>query len=217
LLALRRLGLGAFLLAATNSALAQEARPQSAAPDVAAAPAPSPVATAPSGEIVIPALTPVVIELLADEGSNISRSGDTFPLRLAEPIAVNGATVIPAGTQGVGEVIHAKKSGGSGSGGELILAADYLEVDGRHLSLRSLDLAATGANKYRTADSLGIAGAATVAPVALIGMLVKGKPITIPKGTIAAAKTAAAFTLAATSSVATAEPAAQRSTGGTTQ
>jgi hypothetical protein len=172
-----------------------------------------------SGEVVIPALTPVVVELLADEGSNISKSGDTFPLRLAEPIRVNGVDLIPAGTQGMGEVIHAKKSGGSGSGGELILAANFLEVDGRHLPLRSLDLAATGANKYRTADSLGIAGAATVAPVALIGMLVKGKPITIPKGTIAAAKTATAFTLPAASSVPAAGPTpeAQISTGGTIQ
>ncbi|HEY7807342.1 MAG TPA: hypothetical protein VIC34_09095 [Croceibacterium sp.] len=208
----------AVLLPALVSARAQQA----SAGIADAAPASSvQTADGSAAEITIPALTPIVVELLADEGSGISKSGDTFPLRLAEPIQVAGRAVIPAGTPGIGEVIHAKKSGGGGSGGELILAADYLELDGRHLPLRSLDLAEVGKNNYRTADSLGLAGAATSPAVALIGMFIKGKQITVPKGTRAAAKTAAAFTLSAapaqSQESAGDAPAVQNSTGGVTQ
>jgi hypothetical protein len=211
----RRLGLAALLIAAGGPALAQGAGSAPSVPDTAA-----PASAATPADGVIPALTPIVVEILADEGSGTSKPGDTFPLRLAEPIKVDDAELVPAGAVGVGEVIHAKKSGGSGSGGELILAADYLEVDGRHLPLRSLNLSGVGRDRYGTVNSIGIAGAATVPGVALIGMFIKGKQVVIPKGTVAAAKTAVAFTVSAPAPATTAAapaaeaPAATTSTGG---
>ena len=88
--------------------------------------------------VTIPALTPIKIELLETLGSKVSTSGETFPFRLAGPVLIDGKVAIPAGTPGVGEVVHAKKSGGSGAAGELVLAARYLDVQGRRLRLRSL-------------------------------------------------------------------------------
>ncbi|MET0587174.1 MAG: hypothetical protein ABWZ75_01520 [Novosphingobium sp.] len=70
-----------------------------------------------------PALTPVSIQILAALGSKVSKSGDTFPIRLAAPVIVDGTVAIPAGAEGMGEVVHAKKGGGIGAAGELVLAA----------------------------------------------------------------------------------------------
>jgi hypothetical protein len=212
--------LAALLLGASCPLAAQEIAPVAAPAE--SGPAAAPPAPENPAEITIPALTPIVVEILADEGSAISKSGDTFPLRLAEPILVDGVEVVPAGTPGTGEVIHAKRSGGSGAGGELILAADYLLVDGRRLPLRSLDLSGAGRDKIATVDAINVASAATVPGVALIGFLIKGKQMTVAKGARASAKTAANFVVSsAPSAVAGATSSkmtpGQSSTGGQSQ
>jgi len=93
----------------------------------------------------IPAGTPVEIENVEAVGSRHSHTRDSFTIRLAVPIVVDGRTIVPAGATGVGEVVHAARSGG-GLGGELILAARYLEVDGVRVALRSMRFAVTGAD-----------------------------------------------------------------------
>lgn len=148
------------------------------------------------GCATVPALTPVRVEVLATLSSKISKSGDTFPIRLAAPIVVDGHEVIPAGSTGIGEVVHAKKSGGSGAGGELVLAARYFEVGGRHLRLRSFHLAPEGKSNINTVNAINVASAAAVPGVALIGFLITGHQATVAEGTVAEAKTAEAFTIA---------------------
>src|SRR6478672_2581342 len=58
----------------------------------------------------VPALTVVEIEIVDDVNSKTAHPGDHFALRLAEPLALNGRVVLPAGTSGVGEVVHAAKA-----------------------------------------------------------------------------------------------------------
>src|SRR5690606_40329275 len=72
-------------------------------------------------QVVLPAKTPVLLRLEQAVGSKISRTGDSFAFVLAQAVELDGVTVLPAGTPGTGEVVHAKKGGGSGSGGELVL------------------------------------------------------------------------------------------------
>ena len=139
--------------------------------------------------ITIPPLTVVTVEIMVDLGSKLSKSGDTFPIRLAAPIVVNGVEVIPAGVTGMGEVVHAKRSGGSGAAGELVLAARYLEVDGRRLRLRSMNFSANGRSNIDTAFALSVAGPP------MVGFIIRGKQANVPAGTIADAKTAEAFSL----------------------
>jgi hypothetical protein len=146
--------------------------------------------------LTIPALTPVKVEVLATLGSKTSKTGDTFPIRLAEPIVIDGMDAIPAGTTGMGEVVHAKKSGGSGAAGELVLAARYLDVGGERLRLRSMHLSPNGRSNIDTVQALNVASAAAMPALSLIGFFITGGQATVPKGTIADAKTAAAFTLA---------------------
>lgn len=143
----------------------------------------------------IPALTPVKLVIRAHLGSKISLSGQTFAIELAEPIVVDGKELIPAGTAGIGEVVHAKKSGGSGAGGELILAARYLEFGGRRMRLRSLNFAVAGKDSYGTVQSINVASAVAFPALSLIGFFIQGKGIDIPEGVEAMAKTAEPFVL----------------------
>src|SRR5689334_2569281 len=64
--------------------------------------------------VTVPALTPVVVRLEETVSSNESRPGDRFRITVAEDVHVGGAVVIPAGSAGEGEVIHAARSGAGG-------------------------------------------------------------------------------------------------------
>ncbi|MEP9357807.1 hypothetical protein [Sphingomonas sp. KR3-1] len=159
-----------------------------------AAPLPPGPACEPS--LTIPALTPVTVEMLEPLGSKISMPGAFFALRLAAPIIVDGVELLPAGASGRGEVIHAKRAGGSGAGGELVLAARFLEVCGRQLRLRSMQVSPNGKSKTGTVDSINMASAAVAPGLSLIGFMIKGGEVNVPSGTLAQAKTAELFTLA---------------------
>ena len=143
--------------------------------------------------IVIPALTPVKLELMDTLGSKLSTSGQQFSLRLVEPIIIAGTEIISAGVTGRGEVIHAKKSGMGGGAGELVLAARHLDVNGRQLRLRSLNFSLNGRSNVDTVNAILVASAAVAPPLALVGFFISGGQTTVMKGTIAAAKTAEAF------------------------
>jgi hypothetical protein len=93
----------------------------------------------------------------------------------------------------MGEVIHAKKSGGMGAAGELVLAARYLEIDGQRLMLRSLNLSANGKSGIARVDAFAVAAAASTIPIGVIGFFITGGQITVPQGTVAQAKTREAF------------------------
>jgi hypothetical protein len=141
----------------------------------------------------IPALTPVSVEILAAVGSKISKTGDSFPIRLAAPIVIDGKEAAPAGATGVGEVVHAKKSGGMGAPGELVLAARFIELGGRRLRLRSLRLVPQGKSAINRLDGFNAASAASPIPIGLIGFFIQGGQATVAQGTIAEAKTAESF------------------------
>lgn len=191
------------LVAAPSSSEAPAAPPVVSAPTatppplVTPAPPGTPQCPPPAADAApcIAALTPVKIKILVHLGSKLSLSGQTFPLALAEPIMIDGKEVIPAGTTGMGEVVHAKNSGGSGASGELVLAARYLELGDRRLRLRSLNFAVAGQDSIKGVNNLMIASAATMPALSLIGFFVKGKGIDIPEGLEAMAKTAEPFVL----------------------
>ena len=174
---------------------------------------------APAAPTMVEKLTPVVIEILDPLGSKTSQSLESFRIRLAEPIVVDGNELVPAGAEGMGEVVHAKKAGGMGAAGELVLAARYLTVDGRELRLRSMELLETveGKDRMGTVHTLNIASAASPLPIGLIGFFVGGGNIEIPAGALASAKLAAPFEIAPAAQVAVAVPAPELSApeGGT--
>ena len=135
----------------------------------------------------IAALTPVVLKIGTLLGSRVSTSGEMFPLTLAEPLVVDGRVVVPAGTPGMGEVVHAKKTG-LGVGGELVLAARYLDFAGQRIRLRSMQVGGKGKDNQTLSYAVG-------ATVGLPALFIRGKHIEVPPGTLAEAKVAARFVI----------------------
>lgn len=156
----------------------------------ATAPVPAPVGAAQSvsaagsgaGGQFIAANTPLILETVAPLSSATLQRGETFGLRLVEPLLIDGVLLLPAGTAGVGEVVHAERSRGGGKAGELLLAARYLEHDGRRIGLRGFRLGASGVDK--SGKALGLAFA-----VGAFAMFLRGGEIEIPAHTQAQART----------------------------
>lgn len=156
----------------------------SPAPDstAQASPAASPATTLPAC-CRIAAGTVVELEIAEPINSSRQKRGDKFALRLHTPLALDGATVVPTGITGVGEVVHAAAARGGGKPGELLLAARYLDHGGTQLPLRTLKFGATG--KDNTGVALGVSMA--IGPFA---HFIRGHEIEIPAGTIVTAKLA---------------------------
>jgi hypothetical protein len=140
----------------------------------------------------IPKMTVVEIEILDRVNSRLNHAGEQFAIRLAEPLIFDGRVVAPAGTTGVGEVVHAARARAGGKAGELILAARYLELAGAHVSLRSLRYGRSQGTDNSGAVNVGNMVAAAVLPVAsVVGFLITGGEVDIPAGTRANARLAA--------------------------
>lgn len=137
--------------------------------------------------VCIPSLTPVRIELMEALSSRTSVTGQTFAFSLASPVVIDGREVISAGAKGQGEIIHAKKTG-VGVGGELVLAARYLNTGDKQMRLRSMKLSGVGRDQQGLAFAVGVA-------VGLPALFIRGKHIDVPAGAFADAKTAEAFWL----------------------
>lgn len=156
--------------------------------------------------LTLPAATPIVIAIDAELGSKISTSGQMFPIRLATAVVVDGVEVMPAGITGEGQVVHAKKAGLAGAAGELVLAARYLDLNGRRIELRSFRFIEAGeASLGKGQDNTGVSNL-TTAVAGPIGFFIGGGNTNVQPGTLANAKTrnVEVFTLSAT---APAEPA----------
>jgi hypothetical protein len=101
-----------------------------------AAVAQTPAPAEPAALVKVPALTLVHLTMLDRVSSNEQKRGDHFRFSVTEDVKVQGRVVIPAGAEGVGEVVHAEKSGRR-EHGELLLAARHVRVGDREVRLRS--------------------------------------------------------------------------------
>lgn len=178
------LGTGLLVVLCAWPCAAQEAP----APDAAAPPVVADIAPSATTCCVLPDGTPLAIEIVDPISSARTKRGDTFRLRLKDPVVVDGVTVLAAGIEGVGEVVHAEPSRGGGKPGELILAARRLQVGDRSLRLRGFKLGGAG----RDTSGVAIGVALGIGPFA---HFIHGKEIEIPALTAATAKLAEAFPL----------------------
>ncbi len=143
---------------------------------------------APAG-VLLPKTTPLIIAIDKELGSKISRAGETFPIRLVDAVLVDGVEVLPAGITGQGEVVHAKKAGLAGAAGELVLAARYLDFNGRRIELRSFRFMEAGESSLgKGQDNTGVSNV-TTAIAGPIGFFIGGGNTNVMPGTIANAKT----------------------------
>ena len=115
---------------------------------------------------------------------------------MAEDVRVGETVVIPAGSAGEGEVIHAAKPGAGGKAGELIVVARFVRVGDNQVRLRSFALGAAGKDKsdatpWPRASSPGRSR-----------LFMKGGAAVMPRETLGTAKTALEFKLPAVAALA---------------
>lgn len=173
-------------------------------PANAAAPEAAP-ATAADRLVAVPAGTELAFEMVDSLSSKTSQRGDRFALKLTEPLTLDGQLLVPAGTLAVGEVVHADRAKAGGQAGELVLAARYLDWDGRQLPLKAFR---TGLGRNRTDTAMGVMVAAGVA-----GFLVRGGQIEIAAGSPITATLREAVELPVLAPVVTTEPATTEADG----
>jgi hypothetical protein len=127
-------------------------------------------------ETVLRAGTPVVLrmaETLSTQGKKL-KAGHRFNLEVAEPVVLNGVTVIPSGTPAVGEVTDVRNKGMWGKSGHINARVLHLRVNGRQIRL-------TGQMDDKgTTGTAGVVGAVVFLPVA--GFFVTGTSAEIPTG-----------------------------------
>ena len=150
---------------------------QAASAQTATAPV-QPVATA-AGAAMLRTGTEVPLRLseeLTTKGKKL-RVGQRFHLEVAEPVLVQGVTVIPAGSPAIGEITEVTNKGMWGKSGHLGARLLYATVNGRQIRL-------SGAF-----DDKGVAGGVgAVAASAIVflpaGFFMTGTSARVPMGTI---------------------------------
>jgi hypothetical protein len=149
--------------------------------------APEAVPATAAAPVLLPANSVIELEMADAVSSETSKPGDFFRMRVAVAISDGTRIVVPAGTVAVGQVVHAARAHGGGKGGELILAARYLELPQGQVRLRST-FGAAGASRVKTSLALAVA----VGPFA---MMVKGHRMELPAGAALSARIAADTTI----------------------
>lgn len=135
--------------------------------------------TAPNG-------TYLMIELAEPVSTRTHARGDTFAIRLAEPLVIEDRQVAPAGALGLGQVVDAAKAGLMGKPAKLVLAARYLDIEGRRAPLRGMQLGRRGH------DNSDAALATSFIPyVGLAFFLIRGGDIELAEGVQARVRLAA--------------------------
>jgi len=125
----------------------------------------------PPPPIVVPAGTPLTVTVDQALSSKTSQPGQTFLATLAQPVTVDGNTVIPKGASVTGTVLRAKEKGKIKGEGELALALNSITIHGKNHTIHTGELDSTVKGKgKRTAETTG-GGAAGGA---LIGGLAGG-------------------------------------------
>lgn len=182
---MRRPLLTAFFLAIVHAAMAQTAAapidpaPTANPPVEATAPAQAtpalPGATAASARtLVLHANALIPLRFTETVGSDVSKPGTLFHMRVTDDINVDDAVLIPAGSIAVGEVIDSQPARAFGKAGKLIVSARYVLVGERQIKLHS---------------TLGSAGHSVVV-AALFVPFIHGQQADIPADTEVVAKTA---------------------------
>jgi hypothetical protein len=114
----------------------------------AAKPAPAPV--------TVPAGTVLTVRMGEAVGSKISQPGQTFSATLADPVQVDGKTVIPAGAAAAGTVVAAKPLGRFKGGALLQLKLTSINIEGTDHSIETSSVVRTQKGKgKRTAVITG--------------------------------------------------------------
>jgi hypothetical protein len=144
--------------AATDSAQSPAPNPAPPAPaEVATPPAPPEPPPKPKPKpVVIPSGTVLTVRLQQEVGSKSSQQGDHFAATLAEPLVVNGKTVVPAGASAAGTVTEAHAAGRFKGGATLNIVLESIVIRGKTFPVQTMAVSQTSKGKgKRTAGMIG--------------------------------------------------------------
>jgi len=136
-------------------------------------------------EVLIPAGTLVPIRFLSALSSKNNKPGETFNFQIAENVFIDNKLVIPANSEGVGEIIKAKKATLLSRPGKLEIEFKSIStLDGTSLGLILGEKAEEENKRLYVAVGAGILGLIILSnPVGLVfGALVPGKNVKIEEG-----------------------------------
>lgn len=137
----------------------------------------------------VPPGTPVMLQFVEAVTTKSARKGDRIRLKVYTNVAVGGKTVIRQDTPATGLVESVRKPGRFGKRGQLRIRLESVkDVRGARVPLEDYG---SGNRFTATGPGASSAGLLVLGPVGLVGgAFVKGKHITIEKGTRIQAKVA---------------------------
>jgi hypothetical protein len=142
--------------------------------------------------VMVPAGTELQVKLDQSIATDRTTSGDPFQASVAEPVLIDGKTVIPKNALVKGQIVSVRESGRLAGVARLRLELKSVEVNGTEYEIRTSDYARRGGNhKKRTWAIIG-GGAGGGA---LIGAIAAGGKGALIGGPIGAGAGIAAATL----------------------
>jgi hypothetical protein len=121
-------------------------------------------------EVTIPAGTTLRLRLQSAVASDSSRVEDTVRAELRQAVSVNGAPVLPAGTEIVGSVTDVQRSGRVKGRAHVAYRFNSLRAAGERYDIRTSPLSHTAAaTKGEDAKKIGIGAGAGAALGAILG------------------------------------------------
>lgn len=151
-----------------------------------APPTPQPPATAPDTASSLPPAsvaiiggTPVTVQLVDKISSGTAAVGNTFAVKVAEDIVVDGFVAIPKGASGQGEVLSVERAGSHGHAGSLGIQMDWVyALDGEKVRLSSQRKSEEGESKAGVSSTMTIVSWAFLGlPGLFVHNWVKGREI----------------------------------------
>ena len=132
---------------------------------------------------ILSADTPVKLRLNETVTSKTAKVNDTVPFEVVEDIKVGDVVVIGRGAPAWGTVTEAHSKRSFGRSGKLNINIDKVQlVSGENVALRSVK-GGSGGNHVAVMTTAVVATAIVFFPAAPLFFFIKGKNITIPKGT----------------------------------
>jgi hypothetical protein len=137
------------------------------------------------GDFMLEDGTVVKLKLLRDLLSSKVEDEDTIDFEVIEDVKVDGVVVIPRGAKAEGTVIDAQTARRMGRTGRIGVRFDWVfPASGKRLPLRAVSARSDGSRAAEVASNALLAGAFFF-PAAPVFLLMKGKEVVIPKGTLA--------------------------------
>lgn len=133
-------------------------------------------ATSAFAQVKVPEGTEFPMRLEEAISSASAQEGDRFTISLDDDVTLPDGTVLRAGYRGVGEVVEARDNGMLGKAGKLNVRLVHLRVGEERIRLR--------ANKGAKGEGRVGAQVATVLLLWPVAPFIRGKEVTIKKGTL---------------------------------